>query len=74
MKAFDKFYPQMLLAKFVANGLGGVRKSKYSISILSKSLRGSWGRSHLGFMSFGQTNVEICNTSCFKHNVQEVVT
>ena len=32
MKAFDKFCPQMLLAKFVANqsnGLGGVRKSEF---------------------------------------------
>ena len=27
----------------------------------------------LSFMSFEQTNVEICNTLCFEQNVQEVV-
>ena len=74
MKAFDKFCPHMLLAEFVANqsnGLGGLRKNKFII--FSQSLSGSWGSSHLGFMSFGQTNVEICNTLCFEQNVQEVV-
>ena len=53
----------MLLAKFVvngSNGLGGVGKSKFII--FSQSLSGSWGSSHLGFMSFGQTNVETRNT------------
>ena len=39
----------------------------------AQSLRGSWGSSHLSFMSSGQTNVEICNTLCFEQNVQEVV-
>ena len=74
MKPFDMFCPQMLLAKFLANGsngLGGVRKSKFIIS--SQSLSGSWGSSHLGLMPFGQTIVEICNTLCFEQNVQEVV-
>ena len=32
----------------------------------AQSLWGSWGSSHLGFMSFGQTNVEVCNTLCFE--------
>ena len=71
---FWKFCPQMLLAKFVANRstvLGGVRKSKFIN--FSQSLSGSWGSSHLGFMSFGQTNEEICNTLCFEQNVKEVV-
>ena len=31
------------------------------------------GISHLGFMSLGQTNVEICNTLCFELNQQGVV-
>ena len=73
-KAFDKFCPQILLANFVgnwSNGVGGVGKSKFII--FSQSLRGSWGSSHMGFMSFGQTNVDICNTLCFEQNVQEVV-
>ena len=73
MKAFDMFCPQMLLAKFVANGsngLGGVGNSKFII--FSQNLSGSWESSHLSFMSLGQTNVEICNTLCFQQNVQEV--
>ena len=74
MKAFDMFCPQMLLAKFVANGsngLGGVGNSKFII--FSQSLSGSWESSHLSFMSLGQTNVGICNTLCFQQNVQEFV-
>ena len=62
----------MLLEKFVAygsNGLGRVQKSKFNI--FSQSVSGSWGSSHLGFMSFGQTNVEICNTC--RPIVQEVI-
>ena len=47
----------------------GIRK----FIIFSWSLSGSWGSSHLGFTSFGQTNVEICNSSCFEQNVQQVV-
>ena len=74
MKAFNEFCPQMQLAKFGANqsnGPGGVGKS--SFIIFSQSLSGSWGSSHLSFMSFGQTNVEISNISRFEQNVQEVV-
>ena len=37
----------------------------------AQSLGGSWGSSNLSFMSFEQTNVEICNT--LSKNVQEVV-
>ena len=34
---------------------------------LAQSLRDSWGSSNLSYMSFGHTNVEICNTSCFEN-------
>ena len=39
----------------------------------AQSLRGSWESSTLSFMSFGHTNVEICNTLCSEQNVQEFV-
>ena len=39
----------------------------------AQSLRGSWGSSQLSFMSFGHTNVEICNTSSLERNLQEVL-
>ena len=39
---------------------------------IEQSLRDSWGSSNLSFMSFGHTNVEICNTSCLERNLQEV--
>ena len=45
--------PQMLLTKFGANksnGRGGVGKRTFII--FSQSLSGSWGSSHLSFMSF----------------------
>ena len=38
----------------------------------AQSLRSVWGSSNLSFMSFGQTSVEICNTSSFEQNLQEV--
>ena len=39
----------------------------------AQSLRGSRGSSNLNFVSFRQTIVEICNTSCLEWNLQEVV-
>ena len=38
----------------------------------AQRLRGSWESSHVSFMSFGYTNVEIRNTSCSEQNLQEV--
>ena len=38
----------------------------------AQTLKGSWENTILSFMSIGHTNVEICNTSCFEPNLQQI--